>query len=517
MLSFTFLKYMDVAPRISGLLSQRKCSGLPSRCASMFRVPFTADRYNVRRRDYAKLSEDDLRVFRDIVGDSGVVTGPEDLEFYNVDWLRICRGQSTVALRPKTTQQLSDILKHCNTRKLAVCPQGGNTGLVGGSVPVFDEVVLSLNLMNHIESLDTVSGTLISQAGAVLETLENYASERGRVVPLDLGAKGSCQIGGNVATNAGGLRFLRYGSLHSNVLGLETVLADGTILPFGTNMRKDNTGYHLHHSFIGSEGTLGVITQVALLCPPKPSSVSLCFLGLNSFEDVLKCYDETSKALTDILSAFEFLDTECYTTSYQEHNVSPPLKPFPFYVMIEVSGWNAEGDTNRVSSLVETLMNKNLVIHGTIVNEPSHMLSLWKIREGVAEALTRRGYVYKYDLSIPKREMYNLVEDVRKRMGSSVESCSGYGHLGDNNLHLNIVTKDYYPEVTKQLEPYIFEWTRKHKGSVSAEHGLGFKKRNVMQYSQSPQAIKLMQRMKELYDPNGILNPYKVLPDSFPS
>lgn len=184
-----------------------------------------------------------------------------------------------MVLKPKSTDEVSAILRHCNERRLAVCPQGGNTGLVGGSVPVFDEVVLSTQLMNRIESIDELSGVLECQSGCVLETLEAAVGERGLCMPLDLGAKGSCNIGGNVSTNAGGLRLVRYGNLHGSVLGVEAVKADGTVLDLMSRFKKDNTGYHLKHMFIGSEGTLGVITKVAMFCPTSSRAVSVAFLG----------------------------------------------------------------------------------------------------------------------------------------------------------------------------------------------------------------------------------------------
>uniref|UniRef100_UPI0029533A67 D-2-hydroxyglutarate dehydrogenase, mitochondrial-like n=1 Tax=Panthera onca TaxID=9690 RepID=UPI0029533A67 len=202
-------------------------------------------------------------------------------------------------------------LRHCHERNLAVNPQGGNTGMVGGSVPVFDEVILSTALMNQVISFHDMSGTLVCQAGCVLEDLSRHVEERGFVMPLDLGAKGSCHIGGNVATNAGGLRFLRYGSLHGTVLGLEAVLADGTVLNCLSTLRKDNTGYDLKQLFIGSEGTLGVITAVSILCPPKPRAVSVAFLGCPGFSEVLQTFTTCKGLLGEILSAYEFMDAEC--------------------------------------------------------------------------------------------------------------------------------------------------------------------------------------------------------------
>ncbi|XP_025229516.1 D-2-hydroxyglutarate dehydrogenase, mitochondrial-like isoform X3 [Theropithecus gelada] len=256
-----------------GPLARRGCCSAPGTPE----VPLTRERYPVRRLPFSTVSEQDLAAFERIVP-GGVVTDPEALQAPNVDWIRTLRGSSKVLLRPRTSEEVSHILRHCHERNLAVNPQGGNTGMVGGSVPVFDEIILSTARMNKVLSFHSVSGILVCQAGCVLEELSHYVEERDFIMPLDLGAKGSCHIGGNVATNAGGLRFLRYGSLHGTVLGLEVVLADGTILDCLTSLRKDNTGYDLKQLFIGSEGTLGVITAVSILCPPKPRAVNVAFL-----------------------------------------------------------------------------------------------------------------------------------------------------------------------------------------------------------------------------------------------
>ena len=274
------------ATRISGLggpagalgTSPLVRRGSSSASSSAPGVRLTRDRYPVQRLPFSVVSEDDLAALERIIP-GRVITDPEELEAPNVDWLRTVRGSSKVLLRPRTSQEVAQILRYCHERNLAVNPQGGNTGLVGGSTPVFDEIVLSTALMSQVLSFHDVSGVLVCQAGCVLEELSRYVEERGFVMPLDLGAKGSCHIGGNVATNAGGLRFLRYGSLRGTVLGLEVVLADGTLLNCLTSLRKDNTGYDLKQLFIGSEGTLGVITAVSILCPPKPSAVNVAFLG----------------------------------------------------------------------------------------------------------------------------------------------------------------------------------------------------------------------------------------------
>ena len=249
--------------------------------------------------------------FRALLGDAGVITDHDDLVPYNTDWMKIYQGQSKLALRPKTTEQVAQIMRYCNERGLAVVPQGGNTGLVGGSVPLFDEIVLSLSGMDKVISFDDRSGVVICEAGCILQNLESFVNEKGFMVPLDLGAKGTCQIGGNVATNAGGLRLVRYGSLKGSVLGLEAVLADGTVLDSLNTLRKDNTGYDVKQLLIGSEGSLAIITKVALATPRKPQSMQVVVLACSSFQRVLDAVSLAQRTLSEIVSAIEFFDQEC--------------------------------------------------------------------------------------------------------------------------------------------------------------------------------------------------------------
>lgn len=266
------------------------------------------DRYSVQRGQYAEVTDSDVAYFESILGSNHVITDHIETQSYNIDFLGSVRGNSRVILKPTSTQDVSEILKYCNNKKLAVCPQGGNTGLVGGSVPVFDEVILSTQLMDKIECIDELSGILVCQSGCILEKLEEKVSEKNLIMPLDLGAKGSCHIGGNVSTNAGGLRLLRYGNLHGSVLGIEAVTANGQIIDLMSNFKKDNTGYHLKHMFIGSEGTLGVVTKIAIHCPSASKSVNLAFLGLDSYDAVLKTYLSAKRELGEILSSCEMID-----------------------------------------------------------------------------------------------------------------------------------------------------------------------------------------------------------------
>nr|XP_055156204.1 D-2-hydroxyglutarate dehydrogenase, mitochondrial isoform X2 [Nyctereutes procyonoides] len=426
-------------------------------------VALTQERYPVKRLPFSAPSEADLAAFERIIP-GRVVTDTEVLAASNVDWLRTVRGCSRVLLRPRTSEEVAHILRYCHERNLAVNPQGGNTGMVGGSVPVFDEIILSTALMNQVISFHSVSGTLVCQAGCILEELSQYVEARGFIMPLDLGAKGSCHIGGNVATNAGGLRFLRYGSLHGTVLGLEVVLADGTVLNCLSALRKDNTGYDLKQLFIGSEGTLGVITAVSIQCPPKPRAVNVAFLES------------------------------------------------PFYVLIETSGSRAEHDAEKLNDFLEQALRSGLVTDGTVATDQMKLKALWALRERISEALSWDGYVYKYDLSLPTDTLYDLVTDLRTRLGSQAKRVVGYGHLGDGNLHLNVTSEAFSRSLLDALEPYVYEWTARQRGSVSAEHGLGFKKKDALHYSKPPAALRLMQQLKALLDPKGILNPYKTLP-----
>lgn len=436
----------------------------------------------------------------------------EDLVSYNEDWMRKYRGASQLVLKPKTVDQVSQILKHCNERRLAVVPQGGNTGLVGGSIPVFDEIVVSLANMNSIRSFDSTSGILVSDAGVILENADKYLAENGYIFPLDLGAKGSCHVGGVVATNAGGLRLLRYGSLHGTVLGVEAVLADGTVVNNLSTLRKDNTGYDLKQLFIGSEGTLGIITGISILCPPRPTAVNVAFLGLESYEQVQKTFVKAKKDLSEILSAFECMDNTSQDIVAQHTDLIRPLtEKYPFYVLIETSGSSKEHDDEKLEAFLESAMTEELVVDGVVAQDAGEVTNLWQWRELIPEALGKGGGVYKYDVSIPLNKLYDIVGDVQQRLEAAgvvgdtdefpVIAAAGYGHIGDGNLHLNVPMRRYDKTVEKLLEPYVYEWIEQVQGSISAEHGLGLAKKNYIQYSKDAGLVKMMKGIKEHYDP----------------
>ncbi|BAU00017.1 hypothetical protein VIGAN_10157200 [Vigna angularis var. angularis] len=472
-----------------------------------------------RNPRFSKFNDDDVRYFEGILGSKNVVQDEDRLVTSNTDWMHKYKGSSKLLLQPRTTDEVAQILKYCNSRCLAVVPQGGNTGLVGGSVPVFDEVIISLSSMNKIISFDKVSGILVCEAGCILENIISFLDNEGFIMPLDLGAKGSCQIGGNVSTNAGGLRLVRYGSLHGNILGVEAVLANGTVLDMLKTLRKDNTGYDLKHLFIGSEGSLGIVTKVSILTPPKLSAVNVAFLGCKDYNSCQKLLQEAKRKLGEILSAFEFLDSQSMNLvlNHLEGARNPiPTSLHNFYVLIETTGSDESSDKQKLEAFLLGSMENELISDGVLAQDINQASSFWLLREGIPEALMRAGAVYKYDLSIPLEHMYSLVEEMRSRLGSTA-NVVGYGHLGDSNLHLNVSTPHYDDKILSQIEPFVYEWTSKHRGSISAEHGIGLMKANKIYYSKSRETVQLMASIKNLMDPNHILNPYKVLPHSLTS
>ncbi|XP_065214364.1 D-2-hydroxyglutarate dehydrogenase, mitochondrial isoform X1 [Planococcus citri] len=474
----------------------------------------TKDRYpDLKRGSFSSLQDKDVQFFESILNKNQVITDADEVQSYNIDWLKANCGYSSIVLKPRTTEQVSAILKHCNERKLAVCPQGGNTGLVGGGVPVFDEIIISTSLMNKIINLNTLTGVLTCQSGCVLESLSNHLKDHGFIMPIDLGAKGSCQIGGNVSTNAGGLRLLRYGSLHSTVLGVQAVLANGDVVDCMNTLKKDNTGYHLKHLFIGSEGTLGLVTEVAIQCPPLPKATNLALLGLSSFEQVLNAFKLARGNLAEILSSCELMDQDSVKVVEKNLGLTCPLPNMPFYMLIETSGSNMSHDEEKLNMFLETCLEQKVILDGFATSEPSKMKVLWDIRERITGALLKDGYSYKYDVSLPLNVFYDIILEFRERLKdlNQVKTICGYGHLGDGNLHVNMTSSEYDEKIKKTIEPFIYEWISKHRGSISAEHGVGFLKSKYLHFSKTQKEIDMMKSLKSNMDPNGIMNPYKVL------
>ena len=469
---------------------------------------------------YKTLTDSDVQFFKGVIGGNGsVITEESELAPYNTDWFQHYFGESKVCICPKTTEQIKEIMKYCNSEKLAVVPQGGNTNFVGGATPVFDEVVISMRKMNRIIEVDEVSATLKCEAGCILEPTDNYLKENhGLMMPVDLGAKGSCHIGGNVSTNAGGIRFMRYGSLHNAVVGLRVVLANGEELDMISPRKKDNTGYDLKHVFIGSEGTLGIVTEVALQLPTAPASIETMFLGLPSWDAVIKTFRFAKASLGEILSAVEMIDGDALDIVVDVDKTHSPLSErHRYYLLLEINGSNNEHDKAKLEKFLAESMEKELVVDGTLAENGKQQKHIWSMREGCAVAPNALGHVRWYDICMPTGKMEELVSGCRKRLeengfGKKDAEVIAFGHLGDGNLHLNVLTKpNYRSEIFDVVDPYIYGFSRERDYSVSAEHGIGVQKLPYLAYSKSDTSIGYMRKMKSLWDPNGILNPYKVL------
>ncbi|KAJ1659549.1 D-lactate ferricytochrome c oxidoreductase [Dispira simplex] len=492
-----------------------------------------------RSPEFKKLDADDIHHFRSILSPANVLTDLVDpinqtvatttrdkLAQYNTDWLKLFQGASHTVLFPETTDQVASVLRYCAKYTIAVVPQGGNTCVTGASVPVFDELILNLSKMNQIRQFCPSSGVLVCDAGCILQTVDHYLEPYGYTVPLDLAAKGSCQVGGNVATNAGGVHFIRYGSLRGTVLGLEVVLPTGDIMDNLFTLRKDNAGYDLKQLFIGSEGTLGVITGVALQTFPTPTSKNVALLGVNTFTDVLSIYTLARTMLCDTLSAFEFWDHDSMELLFQGDSdaFQRPFAQahFPFYLLIETSSNSDEHNQHLLARYLERLLEDGLVSDGTMATNQTKFKALWGYRERIP-LVALRGHSLTYDLTLPVEHFYSVVTAIKQRLldhglyrgfgdqDAPVRVVCGLGHLGDGNIHLLISLNDPSEIVQPCVEPFIYRWVSERRGSISAEHGLGITKAPYLCYSKSPVIIDHMQRIKQVFDPQGIMNPYKML------
>ncbi|KPA83968.1 actin interacting protein-like protein [Leptomonas pyrrhocoris] len=506
-----------------------------------------AAHYATRSSRFAKAGPKHLAYFKSVLDQPCSVTQRKGKMLtekaatapYNIDWMSQIQGDTPAVLLPTCTKQVSAILRYCQEEKLAVVPQGGNTGLVYGAEPVFDELVLSTQLMSAppVVSKDTMS--VEAEAGVILQQCQEACAKAGMLFPLTMGSKGSAMIGGTVSTNAGGIHFARYGSMHANVLGLEVVTAKGDVLNMMSTLRKDNAGYDLKHLFIGSEGTLGVVTRSAIRLYQQPRSKQTAMFRLSNFESVLALYHLAQEHLAECLSAFEVMDGESLTTSpanqvpYKRTDKNDAFRAGSdftaayFCVLVETNGSSETHDFEKLSEFVESAQTRlGDQLSGGGAYEPilsqsaAQTAQLWELREGVPVHLASSGRIYKYDVSFPIDKFYCIVEHTREivykkhKVNPAEVLVVGYGHFGDGNVHLNVIdlTRSHAAELDAALYPGVYEFCAAHGGSISAEHGVGMQKRDYVHLSRTPETIRLMQDVKRMMDPNGILNPYKVLP-----
>lgn len=475
----------------------------------------------IRNPNFKKITPADIDFFKTVVEADKYKQALQtsNLDEFNFDWFQDYKGESPVCLLPSSTEQVSEIVKYCNKEKIAVVPQGGNTGFVGGGVPVFDEVVISLKRMNKVIELDEISGTLKCQAGCILENLDNEVQAKGFLMPIDLGAKGSCHIGGNVSTSAGGLRFMRYGSMHGNTLGLTVVLPTGEILDVMNILKKDNTGYDLKQLFIGAEGTLGIVTEVALQLATKPAAVNTMFLGAKNWESLCQIFVTARRDLGEILSAAEMIDGQALEVVLGITKETSPLGAdvkCPYYMLLETNGGNQEHDQAKLFAFLEKVTESGLVDAGTVAENGTQAKHIWSMREGCATAPNAIGHVRWYDISMPSRNMSEMIIGARaavEKAGLSHKATiMGFGHFGDGNLHINCVTvPEYDARVVEVVDGYMYGLSKERRYSVSAEHGIGMQKKSYLPYTKPQATLDHMVKIKNLFDPNHIMCPYKLL------
>ena len=411
--------------------------------------------------------------------------------------------------RPRSTEAVSQILKFCHANDIKVVPQGGMTGCAGGGVPVGPAVVLSLERMRAIEEVDPAAGTITAQAGALLETVQVAADEAGMFFPLDIGGRGTAQIGGNASTNAGGNRVVRYGMMRAMVLGMEWVLADGTVVTSLNKMIKNNAGYDLKHLFIGAEGTLGVITRLVLHCLPKPRSVCTAMCAVNDFQGVLDLLAAARAGLGTTLSSFEMMEPEFYDLGVAALGRRPPLEPkYGDYVVIETMGYDQTADQARFEAVIGEAIEAGVVQDAVVAKSDAQARELWAVRETTIDFPKPN---FGFDISIPPGQMGDYIASLRGVVDARWPGVAPvfFGHVGDSNLHVAFRSNGD-PKWEEAVEALVYATIGEWKGSVSAEHGIGLHKKPFLHHSRTPEELEIMRTLKRALDPKGILNPGKV-------
>jgi FAD/FMN-containing dehydrogenase len=455
-----------------------------------------------------------LEQLKSIVGPAGYRAG-SDIEAKNYKDVMGARSvPPVILLRPSDTQQVSDILRACHAANQPVAPQGGMTGLVAAAAPLDGEVALSFERMKNVVEIDRFTSTMTVEAGVELQKIQEQADEHDLLFPLDLGARGSCTIGGNLSTNAGGNRVIRYGMTRDLVVGVEAVLADGTIIDGLHKLRKNNTGYDLKQLFIGSEGTLGLITRAVLKLSPKPSSQVVAMCGVKDFDKVADLLVHAQSYLGSNLTAFEVIWQNTYKLidEHVPHATVPIPDHYSFYVLIESMGSNADRDTELFIEILSKATDQGLVEEVILADSDTKIKNLWTVRDGAAEVYPGVGYMHTYDVSLNVGDMGYFGEEVEKRLRIVwPEAILGlFGHIGDGNVHIIIRTGKDTADHHLQIDEIIYGLIRELQGAVSAEHGIGLMKKQFLPYSKSESEIALMKALKHTMDPQGILNPGRV-------
>lgn len=454
---------------------------------------------------------DVLAPMRAILGDRASLASDMEAERRRSDYM-VSGSTPAIVAYPVSTEEVSRVLKLCNDLRQPVVPQGGLTGLSGGAIPIRQGMVaLSLDRMRDIEEIDLNASAMTVQAGAVLQTVQDVADEAGMLFPLDLGGRGSAQIGGLIGTNAGGNRVLRYGMMRDLVMGVEAVLADGSVVSSLNKMMKNNTGYDLKQLFIGAEGTLGVVTRANLKLFPKPAGASTALCGVATYDAALALLRRARAMLGGTLSAFEVMWSDFYEMGVREFGRRPLDGPHALYVLLDALGADPESDDARFEALITAAIEAGEVDDAVIAQSTQQTRELWKIRETPAEFPRMFSPHIPFDVSVPTGQIGDFAAAIEQRMKSVLPTLNTvyFGHVADSNLHVGVqAAQGEDPAVVKQA---VYEVVREFQGSISAEHGIGTEKRKYLAYSRSPVELALMRTLKQALDPKGILNPGKVL------
>ena len=465
-------------------------------------------------------SPDLLPRFAAIVGNRYAITDPAALEPYLNEGRGIFHGRTSMLLRPGSIGEVQAILKLANATKTPLVPQGGNTGLVGGQIPFDGELILSLTRLDKIREIDASSNAMTCEAGVVLAKAQEAAAAADRLFPLSLGAEGSCTIGGNLSTNAGGTGAVAYGIARDLVLGLEVVLADGRIMNLLSKLKKNNTGYDLRHIFIGAEGTLGVITAAVLKLFPRPRAIETAFVGVPSPSDAVKLLNLAQARIGGTVTSFELIvrDVVEFALKHAQGVRDPLTSKHPWYVLMEVTSQHGDGLRENLEQTLADASKQGLLQDAAVAASIDQARAFWHLRHVLPEAQKPEGGSIKADVSVPVAAVPQFLEEASAAARAIIPGCRPvpFGHLGDGNVHFN-VSQPVGADSTKflarwgEINDAVNKIVLKHRGSISAEHGIGKLKRDSLLKVKDPVALELMRALKRMLDPNGILNPGKVL------
>jgi len=459
---------------------------------------------------------------RGIVGSAHVMRGG-NLPAYEIDWRKRYRGQARVVVRPATTQETAEVVRACALGGVAIVPQGGNTGLVGASVPDTSgtQVLLHLGRLNGIREIDAANLTMTVEAGCLLQAVQEAAQSKGLLFPLSMASEGSCTIGGNLATNAGGTQVVRYGNARELCLGLEVVTAEGEIWHGLSGLRKDNTGYDLRDLFIGSEGTLGVITAATLKLHPRPAAVTTALACLDWLDGAVEFLALAQARLGAALTGFEVMNRVSLDLVRQHFpQLAQPLPGAPWTVLLEQSDNEGQAQASqRFESLLEAALDKGLIGDAAVATSLQQSKAMWHLREAIPLAQSLEGLNIKHDISVPISRIPAFVRVTDEALERALPGVRlvDFGHLGDGNLHYNVqaplgvAAERFLEQHEERVNAIVYDAVAAHGGSISAEHGIGALKRDELARRKSPVAMKLMRAIKQALDPHGLMNPGRVL------